>query len=183
MELRAARFSAVAITLVLLAGCLVDSDAEAPAYVAAADAVRASGLDPSQLLLFGDHAALVHRDADHVIGMTAWRHEARGWTFDGGSSQTRDGVLRDAVIMGGPISTSWQVGYIYGFLPPGVASIESTDFPDAVAEVAESGAYVLVLGELSDPNLRTPQEITWQMRDRAGRLVREGTGDCCPESE
>ena len=177
---RGALLAVALATILIVGGCLVDSSAGPAVYATAEDAVRASGLDPSQLLLFGDHAALVHREADSEVALTAWREEARGWTIDGGTSTTREGNLSDAVIMGAALSTSWQVGYIYGYLPPGVASIESTEIPGGFAVIAESGAYVLILGDADDPAIADPQSIAWVMRDRVGHVVREGRGDCCP---
>ncbi|HET8776176.1 MAG TPA: hypothetical protein VFN76_00815, partial [Candidatus Limnocylindria bacterium] len=158
-----------------------DNADEPPAWPTLGEAIHAAGLDPAEVLEFGDHAAVVHRGADATVSVTAWHRVERGWTGLGGTTMTRIGPLADAVIMGGVMDTNWQVAYMYGFLPAGVTSVEPRDGAGSELRVAPSRAYLLVLGDIHDPGMSTPQSVAWRMRDAAGTVVREGTGDCCPD--
>jgi hypothetical protein len=177
------RLASLALAAILTTACGYDDADEPPAWPTLGEAVRAAGLNPAEVLEFGEHAALVHRGEDATVSVTAWSHGPRGWTDLAGTTMTRIGPLADAVIMGGAMDTSWQVAYMYGFLPSGVASVEPSEVAGSILRVAPSGAYVLVLGDINDPGMSTPQSVSWQMRDAAGNVVREGTGDCCPDVE
>jgi hypothetical protein len=169
--------------VVLLTGCMIGCTAEPPAYASAEEAATAAGLDPAELLGFGDHVAMVRRGANGTILVTSWRLGERGWTFESESSTTRIGPLADAVIMGGALDTSWPVHFAYGFLPPGVWTIEAKGIDGTSLRVSGSGAYVLVYGDATDPDLSEVQTFEWRMRDASGEVVREGTGDCCLQVE
>lgn len=147
-------------------------------YATPEDAVAAAGFDPAEMFYLGTHAAVVDRDGHGTITIAIWRQEADDrWQFETSLGTARIGPQADAVIVGADLASTWREVLLYGFLPPGVASIESTDLPGGTALVAETGAYLLVLGERH--RFADLASVGWRMRDANGRVVREGHGDCC----
>lgn len=173
------RAIAVSVLALLSSGCLSTAGDEPQRYPTVEAAAEAAGFDPGELLRFGNDAAIVHHPAVGEIGVDAWHLEKDGWVATGTTVMTRTGALADALVMGAVPSTRWQVTFMYGFLPPGVASVQ-TDFPEAVLRIAPSGAYLLVLSDVNDPRTDDVQGVAWRMLDAAGNLVRDGHGDCCP---
>ncbi len=169
---------AAAVLAGVLTACAFAVPAARPAWPTPQDAAAATGHDPADVLVFTGNAAIVEHGPGDMVSLTAWRRADDGWVAAGGYGESRHGELADAVVMGGPPSTSWQVDLIFGFLPRGVASIDP-DIPGSVMAITESGAYVLVLGDVNDPRTADMASLAWRMRDANGRVVRSGRGDCC----
>ncbi|HET9880071.1 MAG TPA: hypothetical protein VFQ81_12310 [Candidatus Limnocylindria bacterium] len=177
---RLGRAAGVIGMALLVSGCMPTRSSETQRFPTVEAAADAAGFDPGELLYFDADAAIVHHPAPGEIGVHAWHRDEEGWIAAGNTVMARIGPMADALLMGGAISTRWQVSFMYGFLPPGVAAVQS-DIPGAILRVAPSGAYMLVLGDVNDPRTDDLQAVAWRMLDANGDVVRAGAGDCCPQ--
>ena len=181
MGRRSGRAAGIIGVALLVSGCPLTGSGETQTFPTVQAAAEAAGFDSAELLLFDADAAIVHHPAPDEIAVNTWHRDQEGWVASGSAVMTRTGPLADALLMGAAVGTRWQVSFMYGFLPPGVAAVQAVMIPDAILRSAPSGAYLLALGDVNDPRTDDLQDVAWRMLDAEGNVVRTGRGDCCPE--